>query len=326
MTAEFEDGDRVRAVLGAIVSDPAYGPQALSNPATLFSALGDYLPDSPDDTGPLLAAAQVDIPRVLRDLADRGLSRSEATRRAAVGLADRTDLPDETSEWAVSQFAVALDLAQALGLPGLPASRLVRDGGSDPGPAAARKRRSNGRGIWLTGMVATIVVVVGIGALLLLRHPIAGTPAGHQADPRARSQQVSSPGSPLVTRTPSRAPASPSPSPSPSPSVVVVSPAQVARDYVADVDDRAWPALWQLGGGMVVLTYGPDAGPFTYSQMVANFEHTVSVSITSLSEVGDTVSVYVDALDTAGVTQHYEIKLLVSGGRIVSGSQYLLAS
>src|SRR5262245_33490475 len=108
MAAAFGRGSRSRAVLAAIVADPAYGPQALSHPATLFSLLSEYLPDSPRETGPLLAAAQVDVPGVLRGHIADGVPTRIAIQLAAASLAARTSFPDQACLWAASEFALAL--------------------------------------------------------------------------------------------------------------------------------------------------------------------------------------------------------------------------
>src|SRR5579859_3659251 len=122
MAAECAGEDRSRAILAAVVADPAYGPEVLSHPATLFTLLSDYLPDSPGEAGPLLAAAQVDVPHVLRAHVAHGLTGPTAVRLAASRLAARTDLSDQASLWAVSEFALALGLVTADQLPRLPSS------------------------------------------------------------------------------------------------------------------------------------------------------------------------------------------------------------
>src|SRR5271169_5008100 len=99
MAAVFEHEDRSRAVLAAIVADPSLGPDVLSHPAAFFSLLRDHLPDSPPEIGPLLAAAQVDVPRALRGHVANGLTHPVAIQLAATGLAARTAFSDQACLW-----------------------------------------------------------------------------------------------------------------------------------------------------------------------------------------------------------------------------------
>jgi hypothetical protein len=350
MVAELEDNSP-GAVLAAIVADPDLGPRALSHPATLFRLLCDYLPDSPD-AGLLLAACQVDVPRALRGYLARGLTPSKAIQVAASRVAARTEFTDEACLWAACEFALALGLVTEDDLPRAPAPATLAAAipvepalavSTDPLqilPVGAQRRspdsqagRSRRRRIWLAAviavMTAALAAAIVTAAVALTAHHVASR---HQTRPTVKARTTGSKpasSSPASARpTPSTASPSPSKiSPSPTPSTVSPlppDPTQVATDYVADVNSRDWPALWQLGGGNVVLTYASDPGPLTYSQMVATFAQTVSVTITSLTSAGDTVSIRSSALDSAGVTQHYEIKLVVQAGRIISGSQYLL--
>lgn len=366
MDATFERGGRPRTVLAAIVADPALGPAVLSHPATLFGLLSEYMPDSPRETGPLLAAAQVDIPGALRDYVADGLPRGTAIQLAATRLAARTGLPDQACMWAVSEFALALGLATVGQLPRWPASAdvaatdlvepvLAAGIGEEPFArfGEPRWRRSpsprsvprSGRSLALRTSLATITgaVVVAAGATgiaMQSQHHVAGPRQPHPSyshhSPGTRtagarpSTASSGPGTASAHTSAARArgrttsPHRDTASPHPSPASPAADPALIARDYIAGVNQRDWPWLWQLGGGNVVLTYQSDPGPLTYPQLVAEFQHTVWVTITSLVSTGDTVSLRVSALDSAGVTQYYRLILVIAGGRIISGSQYLL--
>jgi hypothetical protein len=351
MVAELADANNPGALLAAIVADPDLGSRALSHPATLFRLLCDYLPDSPD-AGLLLAACQVDVPRALRGYLARGLMPSKAIQLAATRVAARTDFTDEACLWAACEFALALGLVTADELPDAPAPaalataipvepalapgagplRILPAGGPRR-PQGYRRGPSRRRRIGLAAMIAVIAAAlaaaIGTAALALTQHHVASrSPAPPTAHARTIGSSPARPSQASARPTPSTARPSPTPS-SVSPSTVSPpppppDPAQVATEYVADVNSRNWPALWQLGGGSVVLTYATDPGPLTYSEMVATFAETVSVTITSLTSAGDTVSIRSSALDTAGVTQYYEIKLVVRDGRIIAGSQYLL--
>jgi hypothetical protein len=351
MAATFGRESRSRAVLAAIVADPAFGPAALSNPATLFSLLTEYLPGSPPEKGLLLAAAQVDVPGAVRDYVAGGMSRGMAIQLAAGRLAARTSFPDQACLWAASEFALALGLASAddqlpdwLWPADVTATRSVEpemgaaDGAEllsagDPAPPGLRGPRR-----MLAAIMGAVAIAAGATGVALLshghetglRHPYAshrhGNPATRAISARpsaasARPRRASAHRSERATA--SSVPATPSPRPS-STGPAPAGPELIAREYVAEVNKRDWPSLWQLGGGNIVLTYDPNPGPLTYPEMVARFRHTVWASITSLTRVGDTVSMHVSALDSAGVTQFYKINLVIGHGRIVSGSQYYL--
>jgi serine/threonine-protein kinase len=163
-------------------------------------------------------------------------------------------------------------------------------------------RRSRSPWLWLAAITAAAVIATasGIGIALVSRHHSSG-----QAPPNsARSSLAAT--SPTAT--------------------AAADAKKVATDYVDAINKRDWPLVWHLGGGNVVLTYQADPGPETYSQMVAGFQNTRSVAITSLAAAGDTATMYTSAVTTAGVTQHYQLVLVVRNGRIVSGSQYFLGS
>ena len=367
MAAALGRESRSRAVLAAIVADPAFGPAALSHPATLFSLLSEHLPDSAPERGLLLAAAQVDVPGAVRDYVAAGMSHGMAIQLAAARLAARTRFPAQACLWAASEFALALGLADADQLPdslwpaGVTATRSAElepatstgaevrpfsSGRVRPASRGPGSRRRAGLRSGLAVITGAVVIAAGATGVALLsprhvagprhlyashRHANPGSraisagpgAASAHPGPTASTRPGSASGHPRPRATDSSVPAAPSPRASTT-SPAPARPAVIAREYVTDVNDRDWPSVWQLGGGNVVLTYDPNPGPLTYSEMVARFQHTVWASITSLTWAGDTVSMHVSALDSAGVTQYYQINLVIGHGRIVSGSQYFL--
>src|ERR1700691_4847781 len=221
MVAEFEYESSPRSILAAIVADPDLGPPALSHPATLFSVLRDYLPDSPRETGPLLAAAQLDIPRALRGQVARGVPRPMAIQFAATKLAARTDFSDEACLWAASEFALALGLATADQLPALtPASDLTAVSPAEPGladdagsrlppsePPGFRPERPRRRRGWLAAIIAR-------GAAAAAAAGGGGRPRPPPAPPRPRPRRPPRAGAgggggaaPPPARVPASAPA-----------------------------------------------------------------------------------------------------------------------
>ncbi len=362
MAVVHERGSSSRAVLAAIVADPEFGTRALSHPATLFSLFCDYLPDAPRETGPLLAAAQVDVPQLLREHLDRGLTRPTAIQLAASSMAARTTFSDEECLWAAAEFALAIGLATSTDLLALPPpedlaatspddlaagglSILPAGHSREPDRPDSRRRRSRDPRVWLavivSGALVGILAAIGIATAMTSQHQLAGqhppsrsssrSPAGGRTA-SASPGRAGGVGSPLTSSNSASRPASAAPSPrpsapSPSTSPVIApppDPTQVASAYITAVNNRDWPYAWQLGGGNIVLTYQQPSGPLSYSQLVASFEHTISVTITSLTSTGDDVTVHVSALDSAGVTQYYQLNLVVTGGRIISGSQYFV--
>src|SRR6185437_5550029 len=219
MAAVSGPGGRPRAVLAAIVADPALGPEALSHPATLFGLLSEYLPGSPGQTGPLLAAAQVDVPAVLRGHMADGVPGPTAIELAAARLAARTGFPDHACLWAASEFALALGLATAgqipRSLPGGAAAatrsaaraQATRDGlelPMPPGrahPRGSRHPRSGRRPrTWLTVITGAVLAAGAIG--------IALHPGPHPAD-----RQPLDPGYHHATPDPGTAITPPGPTP-----------------------------------------------------------------------------------------------------------------
>lgn len=117
MSAAFEHAGEVRIALAAIVADPEQGPGALSAAPVLSNLLSDYLPDSPRETGPLIAAAQAGAAGILRDHVARGMDAATAIRITASALATRTAYSREACLWVAGELALALGLTTADMLP-----------------------------------------------------------------------------------------------------------------------------------------------------------------------------------------------------------------
>jgi hypothetical protein len=107
----FEHADEARAALGAIVSDPAHGADALSDAQTLSSLLQDLLPDAPREAGLLIAAASAGLPSALREHVAHGMDVGTAIRLTASSFAARTAFTAAACAWVVGELAVALGLA-----------------------------------------------------------------------------------------------------------------------------------------------------------------------------------------------------------------------
>jgi hypothetical protein len=104
--ATSEDGVGARIALAAIVSDPEYGPAALSNAQVMSNLLADYLPGAPRLTGPLIAAADADLAGALRDHVAKGMDAATAIRIAASSLAARTAYSDGACAWVAGGIAL----------------------------------------------------------------------------------------------------------------------------------------------------------------------------------------------------------------------------
>jgi hypothetical protein len=106
--ALFEHDADARAALRAIASDPAYGPDALTNVTTLSNLLQDFLPDAPRETNLLIAAASAGVPSLLREHISQGLDAATAVKLAAGFLATRTAFADSACTWVTTQLLAAL--------------------------------------------------------------------------------------------------------------------------------------------------------------------------------------------------------------------------
>lgn len=94
-------------------------------------------------------------------------------------------------------------------------------------------------------------------------------------------------------------------------------PAAVVRAYIAAINQRDWPRVWQLGGKNLGTPY---------DQMIAGYQHTSYVVITAITTRGDHVSARVRAYETTGPVQTYQLSYTVSGGTITAGQQTLLST
>ncbi len=102
----FADASEVRGALGAIVTE--YGPEVLSRPDAMSGLLADLLPDAPKAVRLLVAAAEADVARSLREQISRGLDVATATRLAVSAFAGASMILPEACAWAVAEIAAAL--------------------------------------------------------------------------------------------------------------------------------------------------------------------------------------------------------------------------
>lgn len=185
MRSVLDPEGRVRASLDAIVADPLYGPEALDRPQDLANLLSDYAPDTPRETGLLVAAARAGIPAILRRYASQGMDQATAAGLAVSSLSDTAAFSAEACRWVVAELARALDMPVAV-----PATRSARrmtsrtlsmtSGRDNEQPWAETSgpvRRSDpswlgmppGRRRVLTALVA-VVVIAGGTAFFAARH------------------------------------------------------------------------------------------------------------------------------------------------------------
>src|SRR5579859_7704339 len=328
MASTFDHADQARAALAAIVADPEFGVAALANPATLSNLLSDYLPDSPRETGPLVAAAQADVAGTLRDHAVHGMDPATAIRITASSLASRPAFSAEACLWVTGELAIALGLTTADRLPlaaptsqrtdvagtlarggGTAGERPVLEGQHAPppiaGPETQRPAAAPVLGVrrkraMLAAAAAIVVLAAAAGsaALYLSRRP-PGPPASSGKGGTTPKVSISVPQQASVTPVRTSQP----------------SPRQVVEAYIAAVNQHDWRRVWQLGGKNLGASYG---------QMVAGYRHTSRVVIQSLRTRGQVVTVRVLAYETNGAAQTYRLKYVVSGGIIVAGSSNLL--
>jgi hypothetical protein len=87
------------------------------------------------------------------------------------------------------------------------------------------------------------------------------------------------------------------------------SPAAVAQAYYAAVNQRDWPRAWQLAGGK-----SRDYGTAIYRQWVAGYSCTVQDHVTKITVKGNSLLVFVRALETGGVIQDYKFSYVVRRG------------
>ena len=105
----FKHAEEARAALRAIVSDPAYGADALASPQTMANLLQDFLPDAPRESGLPVAAASAGLPAMLRGHVAQGMDARTATSLAAASFASLTAFTPDTCEWVAAELAIALD-------------------------------------------------------------------------------------------------------------------------------------------------------------------------------------------------------------------------
>ena len=87
------------------------------------------------------------------------------------------------------------------------------------------------------------------------------------------------------------------------------SPAAVAQAYYAAVNQRDWPRAWQLAGGK-----SRDYGTAAYRQWVGGYSCTVQDHVTRITVKGNSLLVFVRALETGGVIQDYKFSYVVRHG------------
>lgn len=142
----FEHEGEARAALHAIVSDPAYGPDALSSVKTLSNLLQDFLPDAPRETGLLIAAASAGLPDKLRQHIEQGLDHATAIRLVSGYLATRTAFTEVACTWVATEVANALrfpdpDEVAAPRQPQIPTEVVSLPLGTAPAPGDSTQRQ-----------------------------------------------------------------------------------------------------------------------------------------------------------------------------------------
>ena len=111
-----------------------------------------------------------------------------------------------------------------------------------------------------------------------------------------------------VTTPPAAAPAAPPPAPAQQ-----VNAEAVVTQYYQDITDHDYAAAWALGGANI-------AGE-SYSQYVAGFDTTASISLGTVSQFGsDQVSAVLYATQSDGSVKVFDGTYTVSGGVLVGAS------
>lgn len=120
----LEHAADTRLALREIVNE--HGTGALSNPAIMTNLLRDFLPDAPQVTRLLVAAAEDRIFEVLAQHVAQGLDVATATRLAASSFASTTLFSPEICDWVVGEIAIAAGLGtKVMADPGGQADTLV---------------------------------------------------------------------------------------------------------------------------------------------------------------------------------------------------------
>lgn len=110
----FEHVTDVRVALRRVVSDPAYGADALSSPRTMSDLLQRLLPDAPRERSTLLAAVAAGLADTIRRYVSGGMDASTAIARSAASLAaSHASMPIDACYWAAAEIALALGLITA---------------------------------------------------------------------------------------------------------------------------------------------------------------------------------------------------------------------
>jgi hypothetical protein len=85
--------------------------------------------------------------------------------------------------------------------------------------------------------------------------------------------------------------------------------------YLAAVNSRNWPKVWQLGG--------KNLGP-TYGAMVAGFRKTRKDILLSFKRDGDHITAVIAAYEINGAVQDYALHYVIQRGIITGGYGTLL--
>ncbi len=110
----FEHVTDVREALRRVVSDTAYGPDALSSPRTMSDLLQRLLPDAPRERSTLLAAVAAGLADTIRRYVAGGMDASTAVARSAASLAaSQASMPIDACYWVAAEIALALGLITA---------------------------------------------------------------------------------------------------------------------------------------------------------------------------------------------------------------------
>ncbi|WP_370135846.1 hypothetical protein [Streptacidiphilus sp. EB103A] len=119
---------------------------------------------------------------------------------------------------------------------------------------------------------------------------------------------------PAPARTsPAAAPAAPPPAPAPATPAQQINAEAVVTQYYQDLTDHNYAAAWALGGANI-------AGE-SYSQYVAGFGTTASISLGTVSRFGsDQVSAVLYATQSDGSVKVFDGTYTVSGGVLVGAA------
>jgi len=196
------------------------------------------------------------------------------------------------------------------------------------GPGEPPRPRRVRRLLLAAAAVVAVLALAGGAAAVVARYLADQRPAAAagsaSAPPRSALAPHSSPTAPPGSAAaPQGSGAAPQASPTAPPSATrhsaapsatpggANSPKAVVENYFAAINQHDWPLVWQLGG--------KNLGQ-SYSQMVDGYRTTRRDVITSLHGAGNSVAVTIDAYQTSGAVQAFNLEYQVAGGEIVSGS------